>query len=123
MLPRRYRLTKPADFQRVHAQGDCWSNRLLVVCKSTNSLGVSRIGFSVSKRVGKAVTRNRIKRLLRESVRSFIDLTSPGWDVVIIARKGIVGAGYETVDAAITNLWVSARLFVSVDGQHESDVE
>ncbi|MBC7316260.1 MAG: ribonuclease P protein component [Chloroflexi bacterium] len=111
MLPKRYRLTKSSDFERVHAEGRCWSNRLLVMCISPNGLPYSRFGFSVSKRIGKAVVRNRIKRLLREAVRPLCDLTVPGWDVVFIARAGIVQADWVAIQQAVTSLFNMAQLF------------
>ena len=111
MLPRRYRITKSADFERVHKDGRCWSTRILVLCKHPNGLPHSRFGFSVSKRIGKAVVRNRVKRRLREAVRSLYDLVAPGWDVVLIARAGIATADWAEVVQAITELLRMARLF------------
>ena len=111
MLPKRYRLTNSADFRRVHAQGRSWSNRMLVLCKLSNALPNSRFGFSVSRHIGKAVVRNHTKRLLREAVRAHCDVLLPGWDVVLIARKGIVGAGCREVEESVVLLLRWGRLF------------
>lgn len=116
MLPRKHRLTKSVDFRRVHAEGHCWSNRMLVLCKRPNGLPASRFGFSVSRRIGEAVRRNRVKRMLREVVRLHTDLISPGWDVVLIARRGIDGADYSAVEDSVTYLLGSAELFGSTPG-------
>lgn len=110
MLPRRNRLTRAADFRRIHAEGRSWANRMLVLYALANGLPYSRIGFSVSKRVGGAVTRNHTKRLLREAVRLQLDRIPAGWDLVLIARRGIAGARLETLADAIGRLLSVARL-------------
>jgi len=117
VLPKKHRLTRSADFGVVHDTGHCWSSRMIVVCQAPNELTVSRFGFSVSKRVGNAVVRNRTKRLLREVVRLHLDLLAPGWDVVLIARRAIVGASYTTVETAVLDVFRLAKLCQNADDE------
>lgn len=111
MLPREARLTRPADFSHVRAQGRSWANRSLVLLAAPNGLPLSRFGISVSRRVGGAVVRNRVKRLIRESLRRQRDLITPGWDVVLIARQGVVGQEMAAVEEATSELLGRARLY------------
>ena len=67
-----------------------------------NELGHNRFGFMVSKRLGNAVVRNKVKRRLREVVRQ-TDLKS-GWDAVFIARRGAEKANYYELQQAAHNL-------------------
>jgi ribonuclease P protein component len=114
VLSRDHRLTSSGDFRRVYAQGESWSNPMLVLYKTPNGLDRSRFGFSVSRRIGSAVVRNRVKRLIREAVRLLCDMVSPGWDIVFIARKGIVGADYAQVEGAVRHLLRLAQLRRSI---------
>lgn len=115
VLPKRHRLAKSTDIRRVYDEGRCWSNHLLVLCKRPNGLVHSRYAFSVSRRVGKAVVRNRVRRLLREALRSYLDLLAEGWDVLVIARRDAAKADFWIVERALTELLISSGLFSSID--------
>jgi ribonuclease P protein component len=79
-----------------------------------NNLEISRFGITVSRRVGKAVVRNRIKRLIREIIRE--TPLKPGYDIVFIARVAVAGAGYATVKQSIEELLARAGLLM---GEYE----
>jgi len=102
------RLTKAAEFSALFEEGRAWVNNLLVIRARPNGLRWNRYGFSVGKRLGKAVVRNRVKRLLREGVR--LTPTKSGWDVVFIARNPAATADYQRLKAAIQDLFARANL-------------
>ena len=81
------KLTK--DFKRLYYRGKCIAARTVVVYILRNRLGRNRIGLTCGKTVGKAVRRNRAKRLMRESYRILSERLKQGYDIVIIARPRI----------------------------------
>lgn len=98
------------DFQRVWDSGQSWSHPLIVLRASANDKTSSRFGFVAGKKVGKAVRRNRTKRLLREAVRHRLETISPGWDIILISRAGAEQAEFKDVDAAVESILKRAHL-------------
>ncbi|MDD4409137.1 MAG: ribonuclease P protein component [Candidatus Pacebacteria bacterium] len=90
MLPIKNRLKKKKDFEKVFEKGSTIRNRYFFLrVLANNGENDTRIGFIVSKKVSKrAVERNRIKRLFRESVRLSIDKIRPGYDMIFIVLSG-----------------------------------
>ncbi len=109
-MERKYRLRLNADFQRARQEGKSWANRLMVLCALPNELEHSRFGFAASKRIGKAVIRNRVRRRMREAVRLRRASIVEGWDLVFIARPPIVRATYAEVAQAVDDLLRRANL-------------
>ena len=89
---RRGRLSRSRDFDAVYRRGRSSAGRHLVVYIFPRDPGSDetpvRVGLSVSRKVGDAVTRNRIKRVLREQFAAYAEMVPTGCDVVIIARPG-----------------------------------
>jgi ribonuclease P protein component len=101
-MQRRFRLTGSKRFSQLHREGRSAANNLLVVRVLPTGLDYNRFGFLVSKRLGNAVTRNRVKRQLRDIVRQAPLRT--GWDAVFITRKGAEKARYQQLKQAADNL-------------------
>ena len=101
-------ITRPKEYALVYARGGSWSGDLVVVRAMPNGLPVSRCGFSVSKKVGKAVIRNKVKRRFREIMRQ-LPLKS-GWDIVLVARPEVAVADYASIRKMAEELLARARL-------------
>ncbi|HVZ74697.1 MAG TPA: ribonuclease P protein component [Polyangia bacterium] len=108
-FPRARRVSKRREYLAIQGQGrrvsgDCY---MLFALRRTNEAGDAgdpRFGFTVSKKVGGAVVRNRVKRWLRESCRHLRGEFPPGRDFVVVARPSAARAGYAPTAAELANL-------------------
>ena len=116
-MRRKQRLTKQSDFATVYRKGRAFAHPLLALRLFPNQLSYSRYGFAVGKTVGKAGVRNRVKRRLRESVRSLP--VQAGWDIVVIARRRAAVADFDALHGATARLLSRARVLTAAppDGQ------
>jgi ribonuclease P protein component len=103
-MQRHYRLRRNSDFQLIWQQGEFFSSTLMVLGFRENNLDNSRFGFVVSKKLGKAVQRNKIKRRMREAVRLRLEQIKPGYDLILIARQPINRASYPEIEQALNYL-------------------
>jgi ribonuclease P protein component len=117
---RRQRLRSSQDFQRVRRRGRRISVAhftLQYARRTRDSAGEPmRIGFSVSKRVGNAVTRNAVKRRLREAVRHRLVALAGGWDLVLTALPSAAGVDYATLGAELDDLFTRAGVWLTTHG-------
>jgi len=117
LLPQKYRLKSKFEFAKAYKRGQSRANSYLVLYffvrdKKKTSLGNPRIGFSVSKRIGCAVTRNKIKRRLREAIKPYLHLIRQDVDIIFIARQKIKGIPFSDVEKNMVYLLKKTGLFV-----------
>ena len=102
---RAQRLTRPAEFDRVFAEGQRSVDRYLTILFRPNGLDYPRLGFAVSKRrVRRAVDRNRLRRRVRERFR-LAAAGLPPVDLVVIARAEAGSCPSEELDASLRRHW------------------
>lgn len=107
-MRRPWTIAKRAQYVLVYRQGGTYADSLVVAKVRANGLNLSRYGLSVSKRTGKAVERNRLRRLLREIMR--LQSIRPGWDIVLIVRPEAAAVNYHRLEAAVAGLLARAKL-------------
>ncbi len=100
------------DFNNVFNRGKSTASRYLVLYWYPNKKEINRYGFSISKRIGKAVVRNKLKRRLKEIIRRFLEDSSlKGYDIIIIARNPVNSLDFNGIKNDLTRLFKKANLF------------
>lgn len=93
------------DYKRLYYKGGCVGSDILVVYYKKNNLPCNRLGITVGKKIGGAVVRNRIKRLIRESYRLIENEICSNTDIVIVARSKCAEADYQAVSGTMKRLF------------------
>ena len=103
-LPKTHLLTKSGEFQRVYRHGRRFRGHGYTVIVVPNTEGSNRLGISVQKKTGKAVRRNRIKRLVREAFRLNPDLFPVNSDIVVTIGPGFDMNSLHTLQAGLKEI-------------------
>jgi ribonuclease P protein component len=110
-MDRSYRIKKNEQFQDVFKNRRSFANRQFVVYYLQKpDHDHFRFGLSVSKRIGNAVTRNRIKRYIKEVLNEFRDELLPDYDYVIIARKPVSTMNYHEIKSSLLHVLKRAKV-------------
>ena len=100
----RERIKKSSHFRFVYSRGKSLVDENIVVYLTRNGKSFNRIGISVSKKVGKSVVRNRVRRLIRESYRVNRNIFKTGYDIVFVARVRASRSSYKNISASVIKL-------------------
>ena len=110
-------IKKNTLFLRVYSKGTSYVNRTLAVYVLPDRKKVSRLGITVSKKIGCAVVRNRVKRLIKESYRLNEQNIKSGQNIVVVARKSAAAADYKTINGALLHLLKKLKLLEYEDNE------
>jgi len=108
-FPKDFRLRKSAEFQNVYTKGKKKVSRSFVVFLMPNGLDHSRIGLTTPRKLGKAHDRNRIKRRVREILRTSRTLIPAGFDFVVNPRGSATDREFQELRAELAALLGAAR--------------
>ena len=101
MLPSQSRLKRRSEFGRVYTKGRSYATDLIVVYVLPGRSDATKIGFSVGKKLGGAVARNRARRVLQEATRQFVSNIKSGYSVIVVARARVGEASFSSISAAV----------------------
>jgi ribonuclease P protein component len=114
-VQRKFRLTRSEDFKRVRRSGKSYAHPLVVLIVQTHDQPRVKVGVAAGRTVGTAVYRNRAKRLLREAMRTLLPSITPGLDLILIARPGLVTATLEETRQALLTLLQRAKSLIPLN--------
>lgn len=103
-MKRFHSIKKNSDFQVVYKTGKSYANKLLVMYVIRKGEQETRIGISVSKKVGNSVVRHHVTRLVRESFRLNEARIETGLDIVVVARPAAKDSDYKMIESAFVHL-------------------
>lgn len=110
-LPKSSRLGSNRTFQKVYQEGRSVAGRYLVLHWRKKEEEKSKIGFAAGKKLGSAVVRNRLKRIMREAWRLYPMEMPEGYDFIIVARRSLVGQGLEEAQKGLLEVLKKGRFF------------
>lgn len=110
VLKRRYSLKRNKNFRRVYRRGKSFPSQYFVLLKAKGRPEALHVGLSVSKRLGKSVVRNRVKRRMRAAFSPLIAHMKTGYDLILIAREPVVHAPFRELEKALQKLLQKASL-------------
>ena len=92
------------EFKRVYSKGKTYWNRNLVLYVKKNELGHNRVGYSITKKVGNSVVRNKIRRRMKEIYRLNFHKLKGDYDIIIIPKKNVVNISYRELESAMLHI-------------------
>ncbi len=108
-MQKRYRLTNSRSFDYLYRKGTCIREGSVVLYFAPSNRGM-RVGFSVSKKVGKSVVRNKTKRRLKEAFRKHIPEINRGFNYLIVARPQLAECDFHQIEEMLLKLLAKAGM-------------
>lgn len=110
-MKKEFRVKKNKEFQEIYKKGNSVANRQFVVyLRNVPEQTHFRVGLSVSKKIGNAVTRNQVKRYIRQSLLELQDHMKNDYDLIIIARKPASDMTFHEVKGSLTHVLKLAKV-------------
>jgi ribonuclease P protein component len=108
-----FRLRSNMEFKRVYSGGKNYWNRNLVLYVKKNNVGNTRVGYSITKKIGNSVVRNKIRRRMKEIYRLNFSSIRGNYDLIFIPKKNVVDISYKELESAMLHILKLAGVFIS----------
>jgi ribonuclease P protein component len=118
-LKKSFRVKREKDFKAIFKDGTSFANRKFVVYQLENQQNHFRVGLSVSKKLGNAVTRNQIKRRIRHILQSVKGSLVEHVDFVVIARKGVESLDYAEMEKNLLHVLKLSKIYQEGNGSEK----
>ena len=118
-MKKNFRVKREKDFKAIFKEGTSFANRKFVIYRLENKQKHFRVGLSVSKRLGNAVTRNQIKRRIRHIIQNAKREISEDVDFVVIARKGVEALGYAEMEKNLLHVLKLSKIYQEGNGSEK----
>ncbi len=118
-MKKNFRVKREKDFKAIFKEGTSFANRKFVIYRLENKQKHFRVGLSVSKRLGNAVTRNQIKRRIRHIIQNAKREISEDVDFVVIARNGVEALGYAEMEKNLLHVLKLSKIYQEGNGSEK----
>ena len=118
-MKKRFRVKKEKDFSAIFKKGENFANRKFVIYRLENNEQHFRVGLSVSKKLGNAVTRNQIKRRIRHILIEHKNQLVENVDFVVIARKGVEILDYAEMEKNLLHVLKLSKIYQEGNGSEK----
>lgn len=118
-MKKSFRVKREKDFKAIFKDGTSFANRKFVVYQLENQKSHFRVGLSVSKKLGNAVTRNQIKRRIRHILQSVKGSLVEHVDFVVIARKGVETLEYAEMEKNLLHVLKLSKIYQEGNGSEK----
>ena len=118
-MKKSFRVKREKDFMAIFKDGTSFANRKFVVYQLENQQNHFRVGLSVSKKLGNAVTRNQIKRRIRHILQSVKGSLVEHVDFVVIARKGVETLEYAEMEKNLLHVLKLSKIYQEGNGSEK----
>jgi len=118
-LKKSFRVKREKDFKAIFKDGTSFANRKFVVYQLENQQNHFRVGLSVSKKLGNAVTRNQIKRRIRHIIQNAKGSLVDHVDFVVIARKGVETLEYVEMEKNLLHVLKLSKIYQEGNGSEK----
>jgi ribonuclease P protein component len=118
IMEKMYRLRSNMEFKKVYNEGKNYWNRNLILFRKKNNLGYTRVGYTITKKIGNSVVRNKLRRQMKEIYRLNFDKIDNNYDLIFLPKKNAVDISFKELESAMLHIMKLARVIKKESGKN-----